>query len=113
MRCDQNATAYTIVRIFAGRLPLLTKTSRLQLPAIGISALTNFVDDLQRFEQAPAGIGFYDPIKMHVWFDHANINGYDSHPLRMLTFSLHASGRAGPLKRRRRTTRFFIFPKIT
>jgi hypothetical protein len=72
-----------------------------------------FVDDLQRFEQAPAGIGFRDPIKMHVWFDHANINGYDSHPLRMLTFSLHASGRAGPLNRRRRTTRFFIFPKIT
>jgi hypothetical protein len=88
-RSDQNATAYTIIRGFAGRHHFPKRTIRLRLSAIDILGPCNSVDVLQRLEQAQAGIGFPEPIKMHVWFDHANVNGYDSYPLQMLTFSLH------------------------
>jgi len=94
-RSDQNATAYTITRMFAVRPPFRKRTARLRLSAIDIFLPGNFVDDLQRLEQAQTGIGFQEPIKMHVWFDHVNANGYYSYPLQMLAFSLHVSVRVG------------------
>ncbi|WP_144423963.1 hypothetical protein [Herbaspirillum hiltneri] len=70
-----------------------------------------FVDNLQRFERGQAGIGFEYFVGMHVWFDSENLNGYDSHPLQMLTFSLHRIRQRWPGNRQHRTTRFFIFQK--
>jgi hypothetical protein len=88
-----------------------TKASGLRVSVIDIFVVRQFVDNLQHLKQARTGIGFPDPIKMHVWFDHANVNGYDSYPLQMLTFSLHAAGCVERGKRRRRPSRFLSFQK--
>jgi len=60
--------------------------------------------------QAQAGVGFSERGQKHVWFDSANANGYDSYPLKILTFSLQPSGRTGP-EINDYTARFHIFQK--